>query len=179
MIRPCREADTDRIYDIINDAAAAYKAVIPADCWHDPYMSRAELRHELQAGVKFWSYECTCELVGVMGIQQVREVALIRHAYVCTANRQQGIGTQLLTKLRRLTARPILIGTWAVATWAIKFYQKHGFRMVTPEEKNRLLKLYWMISERQMETSVVLADDRWPGVKPYASELHPSTESAP
>jgi N-acetylglutamate synthase-like GNAT family acetyltransferase len=164
MIRPCNESDTDRICAIINDAAAAYKGVIPADCWREPYMPRAELRHELQTGVKFWGREDDAgELVGVMGIQQVREVTLIRHAYVRTMNRQQGIGTQLLTHLRGLTASPILIGTWADAGWAISFYQKHGFRVVTRQEKDRLLKLYWTIPARQAETSVVLAEDKWPG----------------
>jgi GNAT superfamily N-acetyltransferase len=160
VIRPCTESDTDRICAIVNDAAHAYKGVIPADCWHEPYMSKAELQHELQAGVKFWGYQPDGgELVGVMGMQPLRDVTLIRHAYVCTANRQHGIGTQLLTHLRSLTTRPILIGTWADATWAIRFYQKHGFRLLTQDERNRLLKLYWTIPERQIETSVVLADN--------------------
>lgn len=166
MIRPCQEADTDEICTIINDAAEAYKGVIPADCWHEPYMPMAELRHELQAGVKFWGYEdAGGDLVGVMGIQQVRDVTLIRHAYVRTASRQQGIGAQLLAYLRTLTSRPVLIGTWADASWAIRFYQKHGFRLVTSQEKNRLLKLYWTIPERQAETSVVLVDNNWPEPK--------------
>ena len=163
MIRPCNENDTDRICAIINDGAQAYKGVIPADCWHEPYMPMAELQHELQAGVKFWGYQDGgADLAGVMGIQQVRDVTLIRHAYVRTASRLQGIGTQLLMRLRTLSTRPILIGTWADAIWAIAFYRKHGFRLLTPPEKNRLLKLYWTIPERQIETSVVLADDKWP-----------------
>ncbi|HKW27014.1 MAG TPA: GNAT family N-acetyltransferase [Terriglobales bacterium] len=163
VIRPCTEPDTGRICAIINDGAQAYKGIIPADCWHEPYMPMAELQHELQAGVKFWCYEDDAgELVGVMGTQPVRDVTLIRHAYVRTANRQQGIGAKLLAHLRGLTARPILIGTWADATWAVAFYQKHGFRLLTPLEKNRLLKLYWTISQRQIETSVVLADSHWP-----------------
>ncbi len=163
MIRPCNETDTDRIYAIINDGAQAYKGVIPADCWHEPYMPMAELQHELQAGVKFWGYQDDgAELAGVMGIQPVRDVTLIRHAYVRTANRQQGIGAQLLAHLRSLITHPILIGTWADAAWAIAFYRKHGFRLLTPQEKNRLLKLYWTIPARQIETSVVLADDKWP-----------------
>lgn len=164
MIRPCNDTDTDRICAIINDGAQAYRGVIPSDCWHEPYMPKTELEHELQAGVKFWGYQHDGgELAGVMGIQQVRDVTLIRHAYVRTANRQHGIGTQLLTHLRSLTTRPILIGTWADATWAIRFYQKHGFRLLTPHEKDRLLKFYWSIPERQIETSVVLADDKWSG----------------
>src|SRR6185312_15112398 len=131
--------------------------------WHEPYMPMSELQHELQAGVSFWGYQDDAgELVGVMGIQQVCDVTLIRHAYVRTAHRQHGIGTQLLTYLRSLTARPILIGTWADALWAIAFYQKHGFRLLTPQEKNHLLKLYWTIPQRQIETSVVLADSNWP-----------------
>lgn len=164
MIRPCTENDTDSICAIINDGAQAYKGIIPADCWREPYMSLSELQHELQAGVKFWGYENDAgALVGVMGIQQVRDVTLIRHAYVRTANRQFGIGTQLLAHLRALTSLPILIGTWADATWAIAFYKKHGFRLLKPHEKNCLLKRYWTIPQRQIETSVVLADDRWSG----------------
>lgn len=164
MIRPCTENDTDSICDIVNDGAQAYKGIIPADCWHEPYMPLSELQHELQAGVKFWGYEDTAgALVGVMGIQSVRDVTLIRHAYVRTANRQLGIGTQLLAHLRGLTSLPILIGTWADATWAITFYQKHGFRLLEPHEKNCLLKRYWIIPQRQIETSIVLADERWTG----------------
>ncbi len=163
MIRPCSNADTAQICATINDGAQAYKGVIPADCWHEPYMPMAELQHELQAGVKFWGYqEDGGELVGVMGIQPVRDVTLIRHAYVRTASRQLGIGTHLLMHLRTLSTRPILIGTWADAVWAISFYRQHGFRLLNPQEKNRLLKLYWAIPARQIETSVVLADDKWP-----------------
>jgi GNAT superfamily N-acetyltransferase len=162
MIRPCTDADVAQIGAIINDAAQAYRGVIPADCWHEPYMSEADLRHELESGVKFWGYEDDSRnLIGVMGVQHVRDVTLIRHAYVRTVSRQQGIGAKLLAHLRTLTTRPVLIGTWADAVWAIRFYQKHGFRLVTPEEKNRLLKRYWSIPERQVETSVVLADENW------------------
>jgi N-acetylglutamate synthase-like GNAT family acetyltransferase len=161
MIRPCIEADFDAIGSIVNEAAEAYRGVIPADRWHDPYMPPDELRREILGGVRFWGYEEHGELIGVMGIQDVQDVTLIRHAYVRTAKRNGGIGGKLLTELRRLTARPILIGTWAAATWAVRFYEKHGFRMVTPVEKDRLLKQYWSIPERQVETSVVLADERW------------------
>jgi N-acetylglutamate synthase-like GNAT family acetyltransferase len=161
MIRQCHPNYFEQIYTIVNDAALAYKGVIPGDCWHEPYMTRAELQHELSAGVEFWGYEQAGELVGVMGIQPVQDVTLIRHAYVRTANCNQGIGGQLLAHLRTLTDRPILIGTWAAAVWAIRFYEKHGFRLVSAVEKDRLLRKYWAISDRQIETSVVLAEQKW------------------
>ncbi len=160
MIRQCTERDFDAIYSIINDAAQAYKGVIPSDRWKEPYMSEEYLRHELDSGVVFWGYEENGELIGVMGIQHVRDVALIRHAYVRTVQRNKGIGSRLLSHLRKMTDLPILIGTWADATWAIRFYEKHGFHLVSAEEKNRLLKKYWSIPERQIETSVVLAEGR-------------------
>ena len=161
MIRPCRGHDFEAMFTIINDAAEAYRGVIPADRWHDPYMSQEELRHEIACGVRFWGWEESGELVGVMGIQDVEDVTLVRHAYVRTAQRSKGIGGRLLSELRTLTPRPVLMGTWAAASWAIRFYQKHGFQLVTPEEKDRLLKKYWSIPERQVETSVVLGDERW------------------
>ena len=160
VIRPCRQVDFETIHAIINDAAEAYRGVIPADCWKVPYMSREELRHEMAEGVAFWGYEDRSELLGVMGIQDVMDVTLIRHAYVRTAKRNQGIGGKLLAKLLSHTTRPTLVGTWAAAEWAIRFYQRHGFRLVTPEEKDRLLRKYWSIPARQIETSVVLADVR-------------------
>lgn len=158
MIRPCTDTDFDTIYAVINEAAEAYRGAIPADRWHEPYMSKDELRHEIESRVRFWGYEDGGELLGVMGVQDVQDVTLIRHAYVRTANRGQGIGGKLLVALRADASRPILIGTWAAATWAIRFYEKHGFRMVAPAEKDRLLKKYWSIPERQVETSVVLVD---------------------
>lgn len=158
QISSCTDADFEAIYSIINDAAQAYKGVIPDDRWHEPYMSREELRHEIESGVRFWGYKENGELLGVMGIQDVQDVTLIRHAYVRTASRSKGIGAKLLGELRRLTTRPILIGTWSTATWAIRFYERHGFREVSVEEKNRLLKKYWTIPDRQVETSVVLAE---------------------
>lgn len=161
MIRQCSNSDFDIIYEIINDAAQSYKGIIPADRWKEPYMSKDELRHVMDEGVIFWGYEEGVELIGVMGIQQVQDVTLIRHAYVRTARRNQDIGGKLLAFLREQTARPILIGTWADAVWAIRFYEKHGFRLVSTEEKKRLLKKYWSIPERQVETSVVLADQKW------------------
>lgn len=161
MIRPCDDADFDAIYSIINEAAEAYRGVIPADRWHEPYMSRDQLRREIASGVRFWGWQEDGELVGVMGIQDVQDVTLIRHAYVSTARRGRGIGGRLLGELRTMTTRPVLIGTWAAAAWAIRFYEKHGFRTVTPEEKDRMLKRYWSIPERQVQTSVVLGDERW------------------
>jgi N-acetylglutamate synthase-like GNAT family acetyltransferase len=156
MIQKCQENDFETILAIINDAAHAYQGAIPADRWHEPYMSKEELRREIERGVEFWKNEDRGEALGVMGLQNIRDVTLIRHAYVRTTFRRQGIGGQLLQFLRNQTARPLLVGTWAAATWAIYFYQKHGFTLVGPEEKNRLLKKYWSIPERQIETSVVL-----------------------
>jgi len=158
MIRPCDEADFEAIYSIVNDAAQAYRGVIPDDRWHEPYMPREELRREIESGVRFWGHEENGELLGVMGIQDVQDVTLIRHAYVRTANRNRGVGGKLLAELRKLTSRPVLIGTWAAATWAIRFYERHGFQLVTEEEKDQLLRKYWSIPKRQVETSVVLAE---------------------
>lgn len=161
MIRQCHKSDFATIHAVINDSAQAYKGVIPADCWKDPYMSKDELRHEMDEGVLFWGYEENGELVGVMGIQHIQDVILIRHAYVRTAKRGRGIGETLLSFLRKQSTRPILLGTWADAVWAIRFYEKHGFRSVSPEEKDRLLKKYWTVPDRQIGASVVLADQQW------------------
>jgi N-acetylglutamate synthase-like GNAT family acetyltransferase len=161
LIRQCTENDFDAIFEIINDAATAYKGVIPADRWHEPYMAKEHLQREISAGVSFWGYEEQGQLVGIMGIQDVQDVTLIRHAYVRTARRGEGIGGRLLSHLKKLIGRPALVGTWADAVWAIRFYEKHGFTLVTREEKERLLRKYWSIPERQTETSVVLGDARW------------------
>jgi N-acetylglutamate synthase-like GNAT family acetyltransferase len=161
MIRKCEERDFEALYEIINDAAQAYKGVIPADRWHVPYMGEEQLRREIQQGVEFWGYEEEDKLLGVMGLQNVQDVTLIRHAYVRTGRRRSGLGGKLLRFLLGQTAKPVLIGTWAAATWAVSFYQKHGFTRVSEREKNFLLKKYWTIPERQVETSVVLADARW------------------
>jgi len=161
MIRACETGDLHAVFEIINDAAEAYRGIIPADRWHEPYMSMDELLHEIDSGVSFWGYVEDDEVLGVMGIQSVQDVTLIRHAYVRTAHRNKGIGGQLLKFLLATTETPVLIGTWAAATWAIAFYQKYGFRQVTVDEKNRLLRTYWTIPERQVDTSVVLADARW------------------
>jgi N-acetylglutamate synthase-like GNAT family acetyltransferase len=165
MIRCCDDRDLEIIWAIINDGAQAYKGIIPADRWTDPYMPRQKLQHEIDDGVVFWGYEETGALLGVMGIQQVQDVTLIRHAYVRTSSQKGGIGAKLLSHLLALSNGPVLIGTWADAVWAIRFYQRHGFQLVGPQEKNLLLKKYWNIPERQVETSVVLADAKWRGTQ--------------
>ena len=161
MIRQCQPIEFDLIWEIINDGASAYKGVIPSDRWKEPYMPKEELQHQINEGVQFWGFEIEGVLVGVMGIQTKEDVILIRHAYVRTASRNQGIGGKLLEFLRAKTELPILIGTWANAVWAVGFYEKHGFRLVEPELKKQLLRKYWSVPERQIETSVVLADERW------------------
>jgi GNAT superfamily N-acetyltransferase len=161
MIRLVGPAETEILWHIINEAAQAYKGVIPADCWHEPYMSAEELAGELDAGVAFWGYELDGRLAGVMGRQDRGEVVLIRHAYVRPQYQRRGIGADLLRHLAHDVAKPLLVGTWAAADWAVRFYEKHGFRLVSPEEKERLLRTYWTISDRQIETSVVLADEKW------------------
>ena len=157
MIRVCLEDDFEAIYEIINDAAQAYRGIIPPDRWHDPYMPRKELLEEISSGVVFLGYEKEGELVGVMGTQDVQDVTLIRHAYVRTAHRSQGIGGELLGQIMDGATRPVLIGTWAAAFWAIRFYERHGFTVVSPAEKERLLRKYWSLPDRQIVTSVVLA----------------------
>lgn len=161
-IRLCNDADVAEILSIINEAAEAYRGIIPEDRWHEPYMPEAELRDEIAAGVEFLG----CEddegtLVGVMGVQPVQDVSLIRHAYVRTAAQGTGVGGALIAAITEMTDRPLLVGTWAAAEWAIKFYEKHRFTLVTPNQKEALLRKYWSIPDRQIETSVVLADQRW------------------
>ena len=163
MIRSCREDERGEIFAIVNAAAEAYRGVIPADCWHEPYMPREELDGEIAAGVEFWGYEDNGTLAGVMGNQAVRDVQLIRHAYVLPESQGRGIGGALLEHLRGETAKPLLVGAWAAAMWAIAFYERHGFRLVTHEEKEQLLRRYWSIPDRQVETSVVLAAQLAPG----------------
>jgi len=155
-IRRCLAADIPSIERIINAAAERYRGAIPPDCWHEPYMSREDLDREIAAGVEFWGYEDGGNLAGVMGIQAVKDVTLIRHAYVLPTHQGRGIGGKLLEHLRGMTTRPILIGTWRDATWAIRFYQDHDFGLVPETLKPELLRKYWTISERQVETSVVL-----------------------
>jgi N-acetylglutamate synthase-like GNAT family acetyltransferase len=158
LMRHCTNDDLGEIFLIVNDAAVAYRGAIPADCWKEPYMPREELDAEVAAGVRFWGWEEDGKLLGVMGLQLVQDVALIRHAYVRTSAQHRGIGGKLMKVLRQQTDRPMLVGTWAAATWAIRFYEHHGFKLVTRTEKDRLLKKYWSISGRQIDTSVVLAD---------------------
>jgi len=160
MIRECNESDIKAIFEVINDAALAYKGIIPDDRWHEPYMPVEEIRYAIKDGVVFWGFEQEGCLAGVMGIQDKGDVALIRHAYVLTRMRRQGIGEKLLRHLAGLTAKPILVGTWKDSPWAISFYRKNGFYLVSDEEKDRLLRKYWSIPERQIETSVVLANQK-------------------
>ena len=163
MIRKAVESDHAAILAIINEAAQAYRGVIPADRWHEPYMPAGEMASEIADGVLFWVAEEDGRMLGVMGIQDKGDVALVRHAYVPSALQRKGIGSKLLGHVRSLVDKPVLIGTWAAASWAVDFYRRNGFRVVSPAEKDRLLRCYWSIPERQVETSVVLADPRWTG----------------
>jgi GNAT superfamily N-acetyltransferase len=160
LTRPCAENDVPAVNKIINAAALAYRGVIPADCWHEPYMPMKELLTEMAAGIVFTGYFSEGDLIGVMGIQQVRNVCLIRHAYVLPESQGLGIGSKLLSHLREGEKCPILIGTWRAASWAIRFYERHGFELVPEESVARLLHTYWRVPERQIETSVVLASPR-------------------
>jgi GNAT superfamily N-acetyltransferase len=157
MISQCKDSDLDAIFEIINDAAQVYRGVIADDCWHDPYMPLEALKHEIADGVVFFGLRKGGQLVGVMGIQEKGEVTLIRHAYVRPRYQNQRIGARLLRHLESLTRKPILIGTWSDAAWAISFYKKSGYDLLPQKEKNSLLKKYWSIAQRQIETSVVLA----------------------
>ena len=161
MIRRCTEADTPAVQEIINDAAQAYKGVIPADRWHEPYMPLDALQREIADGVEFWGEEIDGVLLGVMGIQHRGEVDLIRHAYVRSHARRRGVGARLLAHLMETARKPLLIGTWADARWAVQFYEKNGFRLLSREETAQLLRRFWNIPERQIETSVVLASPAW------------------
>jgi GNAT superfamily N-acetyltransferase len=156
-IRRCGDDDLEAIFAIVNAAAEAYRGVIPADRWHEPYMPMHQLQGEIAAGVAFWGYEEGGGLVGIMGIQPVKDVDLIRHAYVLPASQGQGVGARLLAHLLDATGRRVLVGTWAAADWAIRFYLRHGFELVSPAQKDALLETYWSIPARQVETSVVLA----------------------
>jgi GNAT superfamily N-acetyltransferase len=155
-VRRCRDDEREAIFAIVNAAAERYRDVIPADRWHDPYMPMDELEREMAAGVAFWGYEDDGALVGIMGIQPVRDVDLIRHAYVVPENQRRGVGAVLIEHILRAATRRMLVGTWAAADWAIAFYRKHGFTQVTPTRKDELLRAYWTIPGRQIETSVVL-----------------------
>lgn len=163
MVFKCEQSDLKEICDIINDAAVAYKGVIPDDRWQDPYMPEKELQKQIDEGVQFWCWKEQGIMMGVMGIQYKNGVTLIRHAYVRSIYRGKGIGTRLLDHLASIAKTPVLIGTWKAAAWAIGFYQKHGFRLLSDEETEKLLRKYWSIPERQIETSVVLANADWKG----------------
>ena len=167
-IRKAVQTDLPVILGIINDAAEAYRGVIPADRWHEPYMASDQLASEIRDGVAFWVAEQDGRIHGVMGIQDKGEVALVRHAYVASTTQRSGVGTRLLHHVTALVDKPILIGTWAAASWAIDFYRRNGFTVVQGSVKDRLLRTYWSIPERQIETSVVLADERWMDDQPDA-----------
>lgn len=156
-IRPCDDDQRDAILEIVNAGAQAYRGVIPPDRWHDPYMTRAELDRDIERGVTFWGFERDGQLIGVMGVQEAGDVDLIRHAYVSPASQRRGIGSALLEHLVQPATRPILVGTWAAADWAIAFYERHGFALVPQKRTAALLKEYWDIPDRQIETSVVLS----------------------
>jgi GNAT superfamily N-acetyltransferase len=153
------------MYAVINDAAQAYKGIIPDDRWREPYMPMDELKAEILDGVEFWGFEENGKLMGVMGIQDKGSIALIRHAYVRTDHQKRAVGTQLLRHLESLTKKPILIGTWAAATWAIRFYERNGYLLLSRQDTDRLLRQYWCIPERQIVTSVVLANRNWQSVR--------------
>jgi GNAT superfamily N-acetyltransferase len=161
VIRPCVADDFEAVYAIINDAAEAFRGIIPAERWKWPYKTREEVQYEIDCGVAFWGYEEDETLVGVMGIQEVLDVALIRHAYVRTVLRHQGIGSRLLSVLRKKTVLPVLVATWTDAVWAVRFYRKHGFHPVSPSERVKLLQKYWGVPARQAEGSTVLAENSW------------------
>jgi N-acetylglutamate synthase-like GNAT family acetyltransferase len=162
-LRRSADADLAAMTAIVNDAAQAYRGVIPADRWQDPYMPENELSDEISSGIEFWVAEEDGRLLGVMGLQDKGEVVLVRHAYISTRAQRKGVGTMLLRHVESLTEKPVLIGTWAAASWAIEFYRRNGYRVLAHGEKTRLLRKYWTIPQRQIETSVVLADRRWTG----------------
>jgi N-acetylglutamate synthase-like GNAT family acetyltransferase len=166
VIRQSGEADFAAVLAIVNDAAQAYRDVIPVDRWHEPYMPSDELAREIAGGVVFWVAEEEGRVSGVMGIQDKGEVALVRHAYVAPTAQRTGVGTRLLRHVESLVDKPILIGTWASAAWAIDFYRRNGFTVVPSDDKDRLLRTYWSIPARQIETSVVLANRRWMEAQP-------------
>jgi len=169
LIRKCVEADLAAMLAIVNDAAQAYRGVIPVDRWREPYMPTDELVSEIAAGVVFWVAEEEGRLLGMMGIQDKGAVALVRHAYVAPTIQRKGVGTRLLRHVEGLADKPLLIGTWADASWAMEFYQRNGFTVVPNSHKDRLLRTYWSIPARQIETSVVLADARWTEAQQRAS----------
>jgi N-acetylglutamate synthase-like GNAT family acetyltransferase len=171
VIRQSVKSDFAAMLAIVNDAARAYRGVIPADRWHEPYMPADELANEIAGGVVFWVAEQDGRLAGVMGIQDKGDVALVRHAYVAPTTQRTGVGTRLLRHVEGLVDKPILIGTWAAASWAIDFYRRNGFTVLPSDAKDRLLRTYWSISARQIESSVVLANARWMELQAQASPV--------
>ena len=165
MIRHCEESDFEQIWEVINDGAQLYGGFVPADCLEEPYMSKTKLQDEIKQGVAFWAFEESGTLLAVMGSQQVQDVTLIRHAYVRSRCQKQGLGGHLLSHLCKLATAPMLVGTWTDAVWAINFYKKYGFTLVSQEEKVQLLHKYWTVADRQIETSSVMADQRWRRLK--------------
>ncbi len=170
MIARCVETELTMVNDIINESAQAYKGIIPADRWHEPYMSIDEMNAEIASGVCFYGHSSNGSLTGVMGIQNVKDVTLIRHAYVLTKFQGQGIGRRMLEYMRNLTTQPILIGAWRSAAWAVQFYQRNGFHLVDEDEKIRSLKIYWTVPERQIQESIVLTSH--PGRPKVISRFH-------
>ena len=166
LIRKSVDGDFGAMLAIVNDAAVAYRGVIPVDRWHEPYMSADELAREIADGILFWVADQDGRPLGVMGMQDKGDVSLVRHAYVVPTTQRTGVGTKLLRHVQSLAEKPILIGTWAAATWAIEFYRRNGFTLLSDNEKDRLLRMYWSIPDRQIETSVVLADRRWMNTRP-------------
>ena len=160
--RRCRDDERDEILAIVNAAAEAYRGVIPADRWREPYMGPSELAAEIGDGVAFWGFEEDGELVGAMGVQRVSDVDLIRHAYVHPASQRRGVGAEMLRHLRAASDRRMLVGTWAAAGWAIAFYERYGFERVRPGQTAALLETYWTIPPRQVATSIVLANPPLP-----------------
>ena len=161
LIRQSDAADFPQILAVINEAAQAYRGIIPTDRWHEPYLPADELTREIGNGVAFWVAEDDGGVVGVMAAQDRDDVTLVRHAYVSPAQQRKGVGARLLRHIETLSTKPILIGTWADASWAIAFYRRNGFALIPSNETGRLLRKYWSIPERQIETSVVLANRRW------------------
>jgi GNAT superfamily N-acetyltransferase len=170
-IRRSQDTELSAILGVVNEAAQAYCGVIPDDRWHEPYMAKDDLVREIADGIAFWVADEDGRLLGVIGLQDKVAVALVRHAYVAPATQRKGVGTQLLRHVESLAGKPLLIGTWATASWAIDFYRRNGFTMLPPGETERLLRTYWSIPDRQIATSVVLADRRWREAQPVAAGI--------
>ena len=157
MIKEYTKSDSFKILYVINNAAIRYKGIIPDNCWHEPYMSKEELANEFADGVRMFGYNHNDQLIGVIGVQEIKDVTLIRHAYTLVAHQGKGIGSTLLKYLlKRNKNSRLLVGTWKDAVWAIRFYEKFDFILHTKKQTVLLLKKYWKIPLKQIETSVVL-----------------------